>query len=364
MMTDNGKSLTYIGAGGNIGSHAVVSLVRAGCLEHLTLIDPDVYEPRNLASQAIARRDLGRRKVEVLAARIRRIDPSLRVQTIAERVERVPLGRLRATVIATGLDSLGSRAWVNRAARRLGVLWVDAGVRAEGLLARVDVFEPADDAACLECAWSAQERAALDSHYPCNPPPAPAPTGVPSYLGALAASLQCVECEKLLTGETQHALLGRQLLIEATTHQQYLSTRQCSAACAFDHRRWSIQSLPRRPGAITLSQALRLVPSPQGEDSRLRVHSDAVIRRLDCPECHASRQVMCFAGRIIEGARVCTRCGAAMVAPGIDTTDTLVLDHLDARQRRVSLYALGLRDGDVFSIENASGETHFEIGGS
>lgn len=363
MMTDSGKSLTYVGAGGNIGSHAVVSLARAGCLEHLTLIDPDSYEPRNLASQAIARRDLGRRKVDVLAARIRRIDPSLRVETIAERVERVPLGRLRTTVIATGLDGLGSRAWVNRAARRIGVPWVDAGVRAEGLLARVDVFEPANDAACLECAWSAQERTALDTHHPCNPLPATAPTGAPSYLGALAASLQCAECVKLLTGEAQHALLGCQLFIEATTHQQYISTRQCSAACTFDHRRWSIQSLPRTPGAITLSQVLRLVPSPQGEGSRLRVQGDAIVRRLECPECHASRQVMCFARRITDDARLCTDCSAAMVAPGIDTTDTITLDQLNPRHRRASLYALGLREGDVFSIENASGETHFEIGG-
>ena len=61
--------------------------------------------------------------------------------------------------------------------------------------------------------------------------------------------------------------------------------------------------------------------------------------------------------------RTCTHCGATMVAPGIDTTDTLALDHLTDRHRRMSLYALGLREGDVISIENASGETHFEIGG-
>ncbi len=206
MMTGSDTSLTYIGAGGNIGSHAVVALARAGCLERVTLIDPDVYEPRNLASQDIQRRDLGRSKVEVLAQRIRRIDPSLRVEAIAERVERVPLGRLRADVIATGLDGLPARGWVNRAARRLGVPWVDAGVRAEGLLARVDVFEPTQDAACLECGWSEQERTTLDLRYPCDPPVAPAPTGAPAYLGALAASLQCAECVKLLTGETKNTL--------------------------------------------------------------------------------------------------------------------------------------------------------------
>jgi molybdopterin/thiamine biosynthesis adenylyltransferase len=363
MISGSDRSLTYVGAGGNIGSHAVVALARAGCLERMTLVDPDVYESRNLASQNIARCDLGRRKVDVLAERIRRIDPSLRVEAIAERVERVPLGRLRARVIATGLDSLSPRGWVNRAARRLGVPWVDAGVRAEGLLARVDVFEPAEDAACLECGWSEQERAALDLRYPCDPPVSPAPTGAPAYLGALAGSLQCAECVKLLTGETRNTLLGRQLLVEAISHQHYISTRQYSRACAFDHRRWSIRSLARTPGAITLGQALGLVGSPQGERSRLRVYADAIARRLECPECHASREVVCLAGRFGDGSRDCTRCGAAMVAPGIDTADTLALDCLTRRQRRASLFALGLRNGDVFSIENASGATHFEIGG-
>ena len=127
MMTASGKSLTYAGAGGNIGSPAVVSLVRTGCLERVTLIDPDTYEPHNLASQDIAPHDVGRRKVDVLAERIRRIDPSLRVEAIAEPVEHVPLGRLRATVIGTGFDALAPRAWVNRAARCPGR--PDYGVR-------------------------------------------------------------------------------------------------------------------------------------------------------------------------------------------------------------------------------------------
>ena len=52
-----------------------------------------------------------------------------------------------------------------------------------------------------------------------------------------------------------------------------------------------------------------------------------------------------------------------MVASGVDTTDTLTLEQLSDRARRVSLYALGLRTGDVFGIVTASGETHFEIGG-
>jgi molybdopterin/thiamine biosynthesis adenylyltransferase len=363
MMTGSGKSMTYVGAGGNIGSHAVIAMARTGSLARLLLIDPDVYEVHNLASQDIAQCDVGRRKVDVLADRIRRFNPALRVDTIAQPVEHVPVGRLRADVIASGVDGLAPRSWINRAARHLGVRWVDAGVRAEGLLARVDVFEPTTDAACMECAWSPQERAALDIRYPCDPPVAPAPTGAPAYLGLLAGSLQCVECVKLLHGETRHALLGRQILVDANAHRHYVSARRSSPQCAFDHRCWSIRPLSSPAGAITLGRALRLRPSPDGTPSRMRIYGNAIVRRIVCPTCSDSQETLQIASRIEDGSHACTRCDVAMVAPGIDTTDTLSYDDLTVKQRRVSLHAMGLRQGDVFSIENGSGETHFEIGG-
>lgn len=362
-MSGKRHSLTYIGAGGNIGSQAVVALARSGLLARMTLVDPDVYEPRNLRCQDIDARDLGQSKVHALAARLCRIDADLRVETIAKPVERVPLGHLRADLIATGLDGLASRCAVNRAARRLGIPWVDAGVRAEGLLVRVDVFAPTPQAACFECSLTAAERADLDNRYPCDPPPSPAPTAAPAYLGALAAGVQCAECVKLLRGADDDALTGCQLLTEVSTYKCYVSERRCSPECAFDHRRWSIRALAATPGAISLGRALRLAPTPRGVDARLRVEGDHFVHRLVCPDCHESRDLLRLAGRIDPHERACPRCGAAMLAPGVDTSDTLGADRLTGRSRRASLYSLGLRSGDVFSIETASGEAHYEIGG-
>lgn len=362
MMTVRGKHLICIGLG-NIGSHLVVLIARTKVVKRITLIDPERFEPHNLDSQDIRAQDVGRLKVEVMRDRIHRIDPELQVEIIAEPVERVPLGRLRGTLIATGLDGLTARRWVSRAARRLGVPLVDAGVRAEGLLTRIDVYEPSSDAACPECGWSEQERAALDTVYPCNPPVPVPSTAAPAHLGSLAASLQCAEIVKILTGETQHSLLGRQLLVEGMNYRQYISTRRRSPHCGFDHRRWSIESIPRTPGAITLLKALGLRPSQGGPYPRLRMHGDAFVHRLECPKCHAAREILFLARRLDDASRVCPHCGGPMVAPGIDTTDTLALEQLTGARRRLSLYALGLRADDVFSIENSSDEAHFEIGG-
>jgi hypothetical protein len=298
------------------------------------------------------------------AARLRRNFPALEVVAIAEPVERVPLGRLRADLIASGLDSLAARLVVNRVAWRLGVPWVDAGVRADGLLARVAVFEPAADAACFECALSARQRAALDNRYPCDPPAAPAPTGAPAWLGGLAASLQCAEGVKLLAGKTAGALVGREVLVDAATHRHQVSALPRAADCAFDHAHWSIRPLARRAGAISVSQALRLVPCPSGERAWLRVDGDTFVHRLECPACHASREVCALGGRLGAGRRACARCATRMVAPGMQTSDALTVDHLGGRHRRTSLHAMGLRAGDVFSVETSAGEAlHFEIGG-
>ena len=362
-MASNVTSLTYIGAGGNIGSHAVGALARISSLDRLTLVDPDVYELRNLRSQAIERRDIGRRKVDVLARRIRDINPALHVVPIAERVERVPLAHLRAEVIASGLDSRAARLSVNRVAWRLGVAWVDAGVRADGRLARVDVFGPSPDEPCLECGWGPEDYATLEQSYPCDPSPAPAPTDAPAYLGGLAAALQVAECDKLLCGEFEQALFGRQLLIEATGHCHYVSLRRRATDCRFDHRSWRIEPLVRPAGAISLRQALRLAPTSGDDSTRLRMEGHPFVRRLVCLGCGDSRPVLRLASRLDERARSCQRCGGEMVASGIDTTDTLSFEDCAGANRPVSLFALGMRAGDVFSIEWPSGETHFEIGG-
>lgn len=363
-MASKVRSLTYIGVG-NIGSHAAFALARLPKLGRLTLVDPDVYEFSNLSSQAIERRDVGCRKVDVLARRIRGINPALHVVPIAERVENVPLGRLRADVIASGLDSRVARLSVNRVAKRLGAPWVDAGVRAEGHLVRVDVFGPSPDEPCCECGWGAEDYATVEQTHPCNPLlPTPAPTDAPAYLGGLAAALQAGECDKLLGGEAKHALFGRQLLFDTTRHRHYVSVRRRAADCRFDHQIWRIEPLARTAGAISLRQALRLAPSSRDQATQLRLEGHAFVRRLSCLGCGDLQRVLCLASHLDERARGCRRCGSEMVASGFDTVDTLSLEDC-AGQRPVSLFAIGMRAGDVFSIEWSSGERqrHFEIGG-
>jgi molybdopterin/thiamine biosynthesis adenylyltransferase len=135
---ENSRRLALIGLG-NIGSHLAPLAAAMPGVGSVTLIDPDSYEEKNLGAQAITPADVGMAKAIVQARRLQEINPRLRVTPIVERVENVPLGALRADVIAGCLDSRRARRWLNRMAWRLGVPLVDAGVRAEGMLARVQV---------------------------------------------------------------------------------------------------------------------------------------------------------------------------------------------------------------------------------
>lgn len=359
-MTSSGAHVFCVGTG-NIGSHAAVLLARDCRVKDLTLVDPDTVEESNLVTQNFTRPDVGRFKVEVLAERIQSANPAVQVHPIAEAVERVPLGLLwDADVIVGGLDGLSSRCYLGRAARRLGIPFLDGGVRAAGGLARIDVVLPSPGAACLECGISAEERAARDTRYPCARPGRGAPSSAPAYLGAITGAWLCHEVLKLDRGESRCSGSGYQVLIELEAGRCHVSTRRRAPGCPADHDGWAIQSLDRAPGALTLVQALQLVPA---SGAQLRVQEDAFAHRLMCPGCHAERATLFLAARLNAAACRCERCGSPMVPPGFFITDTLTLDQLRAASRRLSLEAVGLRPHDVFSIETASGVTHFELGG-
>ena len=65
------------GAGGNTGSHLLPHLARMPEIARITLVDPEFYEPANLAVQNIDRMDVDRPKVAVQAEKLRRIRPRI-----------------------------------------------------------------------------------------------------------------------------------------------------------------------------------------------------------------------------------------------------------------------------------------------
>ncbi len=346
------KTVTLIGAGGNIGSHLVPHLARMEGIGRVILVDRDTYEHNNLSSQDILPSHIGKPKAHVQARRLRRINPSLDVCSVVGSVEDMPIGRLRADVMLTALDSRRSRQCVNEIAWRLGVPWCDSGVRPEELLARIAVYIPGEDAPCMECAWSDSDYAQIEQTYPCQASAnsAEIPTNAPSCLGALAAAMQGLECRKILEGQFDRLAAGRQVVIDAQWHRHYVTRYRRNPECRFDHKSWIIDRLHCRLDRFALEDALRL-------GDRIELDRMPFLSRLTCSGCGLARSLLFLAPALSPTARSCAACGAAMTANGFG-----ILEMIDSRQPqqilRRSLRDVGLRRGDVFHAGNGK---YFEI---
>lgn len=104
--------VAIIGCGG-LGSNVAAMLVRSGVGE-LTLIDFDRVEEDNLNRQMFFRDDIGRLKSEALADLLRRIDISVRLKVVVERVTACSLVALvqDADVIVEAVDTAEDKAMI------------------------------------------------------------------------------------------------------------------------------------------------------------------------------------------------------------------------------------------------------------
>lgn len=386
------KHVVIVGAGGNIGSHLTSHVARMAEVGRVTLIDPDLYERRNLASQDIVRADVGEQKVVVQARRIRRIaGRHLDVVTIAAGVEAVPAGRLRSEAILACLDSRAARQHVNELAWKLGIPWIDAGVEPSAWLARVNVYVPSRLSPCLECAWSDGDYEALEQRHPCDAvaeaddapdlghlrrrsPPrlqrwATRPTAAASPLGALAASLQAIECRKLLRGELDDAAIGRQVLVDAASHKHYVTSFRYRSSCRLrPHHPLTITPLAQGPTGMTV-QGLFDRAGGDGLDRASLSISVAGMRlatQITCANaaCARTYDAWRFSRGWLDGEERCDACGRRVIARGFDLVERLTRAHV-MTSRTVSartLGQLGLRSGDLCTLADAVAERHYLLG--
>ncbi len=355
--------LMVIGAGGNIGSHLVPHLARLPGLTRLTLVDRDRYEERNRANQDLPAGAVGRRKALVQAERARRLNPSLEVRAIAEDVEALPLGALRADLILTGLDSRRARQRVNYAARGLGVPWLDGGVLATGMLVRVSRFAPGSDAACLECRWDDADYAGLEQSYPCEQSPVPARTGAPSALGALAAALLALECGTLLRGEPGGLAPGDELIVDAMHHRQTVTRTRRFGQCRLgDHAPW-----PLEPVALDRQSSLADLLSRVGErlgangDLAIAIDGTRIARRLGCERCGTVKRVLRLAGRMRPADRRCSACGGRTVLSGFGLLEWMDAGSLARDERNRPAGTMGLLPGEIIRASGGGRQARFEL---
>jgi molybdopterin/thiamine biosynthesis adenylyltransferase len=356
--------VTVVGSGGNIGSQLVPHLVRLPGVTQLQLFDPGRYEEKDLRTQNIGRTDVGRAKSRIQARSARRVRPDLPVEFWVSRFEDVPPARLRAEVMVSCLDSRVGRMRANELAWRLGIPLIDGGVDAHELLARVNVFRPgSDENACLECGWHDEDYAALEQVYPCRDgDPDTAPTNAASYLGGLCAALQAAECQKILAGRWDEALVNRQVLVSMRNHKQYVTRFQRNHSCRFDHQTPDTRVLGRGPRQLTVAGLLAVEPRPGVEaPGAFRAVGDVFVRRLVCTGCGHSKDVWMLRRRWRASRRACRRCGGRFEIVGFDIAEWVGREALSGRDADRTLSQIGFAAGDLIALRNCSETWYFEV---
>ena len=197
------SKVLILGLGG-LGSPVAMYLAAAGIGE-LVLVDFDKVDLTNLQRQIIHATDsIGQFKVESAKVLLKRINPSVRIRTIARQLDLVELTEIleHLDLIIDGSDNFATRFAVNEASVATKTPLVSgAAIRME---AQVSTFSGLPGDPCYRCLYG--DVGTEDETC--------AENGVLAPLVGIIGSVQATEAIKLLTGAGE-SLIGRLLLLDA-----------------------------------------------------------------------------------------------------------------------------------------------------
>ncbi len=144
----SGSSVLIAGVGA-LGCEVAKNLALSG-VGRLVLVDRDVVELSNLNRQMLFdEADIGLKKAEVAAAKLRAMNPYIKIESYASDLRDLPEEVFESVdVICSCLDSWGIRRWLNSVAVLKRKPLVDGAI--EGMVGNVQVVIPGRTA-CLEC---------------------------------------------------------------------------------------------------------------------------------------------------------------------------------------------------------------------
>ncbi|MEM3004356.1 MAG: HesA/MoeB/ThiF family protein [Candidatus Bathyarchaeia archaeon] len=190
-----------LGCGG-LGVPAMLMLTAMG-VGHIRIVDRDIVSKSDLHRQYLYDAEsVGRPKVEVADRKLRKLNPNITVEPLAEPIMNRNVSKIvdGADVAVDALDSMDIRYLVNRACQQKRIPYIFAG--AIESIANASTIIPGETP-CLECIFPGLTDSAL---------PKCSLVGVhPAVIGVIA-SVQVYETVSILTGKSPQ-LAGRLLLV-------------------------------------------------------------------------------------------------------------------------------------------------------
>ncbi|AMJ41341.1 HesA/MoeB/ThiF family protein [Anaerotignum propionicum] len=137
------KKIAVIGCGG-LGGYAIEMFARVG-IGHLTVVDGDVFDETNLNRQLLCVMDtLGKPKTAIAAERVRKIDPTIQVNSVWNFIENDNVKEIIKghDIVIDALDSNVARYLLVEACREMEIPYVYGAIA--GWYGQVSVIFPGD----------------------------------------------------------------------------------------------------------------------------------------------------------------------------------------------------------------------------
>jgi len=349
-----------VGAGA-LGNEVCKNLGMLG-VRHITIIDMDHVEVGNLTRSVFFREaDRGQPKAEILAARVRDLNPDVAVWPIVRPVvEAIGLGVVRRSdMVFSCLDNRQARLDVNRMCHKVGRAWVDGSM--EDLDGEVAVYAPGAGP-CYECTMTQTDWKIVGQRLPCNhvarQQGAAGRVPTTSTMGSIIAALQVQEAIKLHQGDERGSLVGRRFVVNGRINDFYAVTFDPRPGCLGHEMYGEVVEQPRwKSNTTTVREVLDQFEADTGEEGRLDLGID-LVTGLDCFRCDSKpRWAEVCRSPIRPSQALCPECQeeGAVIATDAITRDYLWVDYPLAR---LTIPAL-----EVLKVTSATETRWYELTG-
>jgi adenylyltransferase/sulfurtransferase len=359
LSTLRGARALVVGAGA-LGNEVAKNLAMMG-VRLIAVLDRDTVEVANLSRSIFFREsDHGRAKADVLAERLREVNPDVEILPLNGDLDEVlGLGLLRRMdMVFSCLDSRLARRTLNRMCERIAKPWVDGAM--ENLLGEVTVFMP-DLGPCYECGLTQLEREIISEVASCrviavkNLALGKVPTT--STMGSIVAAMQVQEGVKVLHGDFKRALIGKRLVINSEANDIYKTAFQRKDECEGHFRFGAIVEEPGFSAQTTTpADVLDRYLTDTGTDGQLALGRE-IVTQIDCPECGTTEFVARPVRVLSESQAHCAVCGnlrRVKTARVVNGGDPYV---------KLPLSALSVPPFDVLEVRGAAGPRWYELTG-